>query len=193
MTLSAPVKSSPRPAANSINVPKEMVKLSRMTIQELRAKYRELYGAPTMVAHKVFLRKRIIWKMQSIAENLDLNKEDWALVNSLAQYAPIRMRPKRKTRKARIEDLVAASSLSSPNPLETPNQRDSRIPPPGSILRRYHNGKTYEVLVLDDGFEYQGKWFKSLTGLAKHLTGTHWNGYAFFIDALAKARTEETK
>ena len=93
MTLSAPVKSSPRPAANSINVPKEMAKLAHMTIHELRAKYRELYGAPTMVAHKVFLRKRIIWKMQSIAENLDLNKEDWALVNSLAQYAPIRMRP----------------------------------------------------------------------------------------------------
>ena len=91
----SPVTPSSQPT-NSIDVPKEMAALGRMTIHELRAKYRELYGFPSMVAHKTYLRKRIIWKLQSIAENLELGKEDWVLVNVLSRNAPVRMRPKRK-------------------------------------------------------------------------------------------------
>jgi len=37
-----------------------------------------------------------------------------------------------------------------------------------------------EVQVLEDGFQYQDRFYKSLSAIARQVTGTHWNGYAFF-------------
>jgi hypothetical protein len=51
---------------------------------------------------------------------------------------------------------------------------------PGSKLMRAWRGKTHTVLVLDDGFEHNGKRYTSLTQLAGALTGTHWSGPRFF-------------
>jgi len=190
ITLSAPVTPSSQPT-NSIDVPKEMAALARMTIHELRAKYRELYGFPSMVAHKTYLRKRILWKLQSIAENLELSKEDWVLVNVLSRNAPVRMRPKRKVEQG--DGMPETTTNGSPVISETRNQRDPRIPPPGTILRRFCNGQTHEVTVLSDGFDYQGEIFKSLSTLAKRISTTKWNGFGFFSEALAKARAGEVK
>jgi len=36
------------------------------------------------------------------------------------------------------------------------------------------------VQVLEDGFQYQDRFYKSLSAIARQVTGTHWNGYAFF-------------
>lgn len=48
------------------------------------------------------------------------------------------------------------------------------------IVRNW-KGKDYEVFVVDDTtVEYEGKKYKSLTAVAKAITGTHWNGPAFF-------------
>ena len=195
--LSVPKNFTPRPVTpssqptNSIDVPKEMAALARMTIHELRTKYRELYGFPSMVAHKTYLRKRIIWKLQSIAENLELSKEDWVLANVLSRKAPVRMRPKRKVEQG--DGMPETTTNGSPVISETRNQRDPRIPPLGTILRRQHNGQVHEVTVLSDGFDYQGEIFNSLSTLAKRISKTKWNGYSFFADALAKARAGEGK
>ncbi len=58
--------------------------------------------------------------------------------------------------------------------------RDSRIPPPGTVLTREYRGQTLRVTILDRGFEYDGKVYRSLTAIAQAVTGTHWNGLAFF-------------
>lgn len=50
----------------------------------------------------------------------------------------------------------------------------------GTILRREWRGGTYKVTVLSDGYEYEGKRFKSLSRIAREITGTNWNGHAFF-------------
>lgn len=50
----------------------------------------------------------------------------------------------------------------------------------GTKIQRQWNGNIYEVEVLRDGFEYQGQKFKSLTAVAKKITGSHWNGPKFF-------------
>lgn len=64
---------------------------------------------------------------------------------------------------------------------------DERLPPPGTVVEREYDGKTHRVTVLDDGFEYAGKRWTSLSTIAKEITGTIWNGYAFFgIRATAK-------
>src|SRR5580658_7640842 len=53
-------------------------------------------------------------------------------------------------------------------------------PKTGTRYVREHNGKLHEVTVLDDGFEYQGKSYRSLTEIAKVITDTKWSGPAFF-------------
>jgi hypothetical protein len=45
---------------------------------------------------------------------------------------------------------------------------------------REWKGRTYEVTVVHGGFEYEGRRYKSLTAIATTITGTHWNGRAFF-------------
>jgi len=51
---------------------------------------------------------------------------------------------------------------------------------PGTRLVREWQGRTYEVLVLDDGFSWQGTHYRSLSALARRITGTAWSGPLFF-------------
>jgi hypothetical protein len=51
---------------------------------------------------------------------------------------------------------------------------------PGTRLVREWRGKTYHVLVLDDGFEHQGRRFSSLSKIVRAVTGTNWSGPRFF-------------
>lgn len=51
---------------------------------------------------------------------------------------------------------------------------------PGTRIVREWQGKVYEVIITDGGFEYNGETFKSLSPLACRITGTHWSGPAFF-------------
>ncbi len=59
----------------------------------------------------------------------------------------------------------------------------------GTRYVREHNGKLHEVTVLDEGFEYEGETYRSLTEIAKAITGTKWSGPAFF--GLKKKRLTE--
>jgi hypothetical protein len=51
---------------------------------------------------------------------------------------------------------------------------------PGSQLIKAHGGRNHVVGVEADGFRYEGELFSSLSAIAKHITGTHWNGLLFF-------------
>jgi hypothetical protein len=51
---------------------------------------------------------------------------------------------------------------------------------PGARLMRDWRGQTHSVLVLVDGFEYQGQRYRSLTEIARQITGAHWSGPRFF-------------
>jgi Protein of unknown function (DUF2924) len=53
-------------------------------------------------------------------------------------------------------------------------------PKTGTRYVREHNGKLHEVTVLDNGFEYEGESYRSLTEIAKVITGTQWSGPVFF-------------
>ena len=50
----------------------------------------------------------------------------------------------------------------------------------GTTLVRQWHGHTYAVLVRDDGFEYEGQPYRSLSVIAKRITGAHWSGPRFF-------------
>ena len=51
---------------------------------------------------------------------------------------------------------------------------------PGARLVREWGGRTHTVTVMDDGFEYAGASYSSLTKVAKQVTGAHWSGPRFF-------------
>jgi len=73
-------------------------------------------------------------------------------------------------------------------------ERDQRLPAPGAVLEREHNGKTIRAKVLDDGFEYRGKVYRSLSAVAREATKTTWNGFLFFkLIPYASRRQDEAE
>jgi hypothetical protein len=81
----------------------------------------------------------------------------------------------------------AKGKTSSPAPTPAapakdaaPRPRDPRLPRPGTILTRTFNGKEIKVEVLDAGFRYDGETWRSLSAIARKVSGTSWNGYLFF-------------
>jgi hypothetical protein len=76
----------------------------------------------------------------------------------------------------RLLDQLVKAAMAKPNGrLELPR----RIKP-GSELVRTWRGKSYRVVVMADGFAYDGKRFASLSEIATEITGTKWNGPRFF-------------
>ena len=76
----------------------------------------------------------------------------------------------------RLLDQLVKAAMAKPNGrLELPR----RIKP-GSELVRTWKGKSYRVMVMADGFSYDGKRFASLSEIATEITGTKWNGPRFF-------------
>ncbi len=51
---------------------------------------------------------------------------------------------------------------------------------PGTLLKRKYKGSTVQVRVLPKGFEFDGEIYRSLSGVARKVTGAHWNGFHFF-------------
>ena len=63
---------------------------------------------------------------------------------------------------------------------------------PGTKLLRQFQGEIHEVLVVDEGFEYRGKRYKTLSEIARQITGTRWSGPLFFgLKQTRKARSAE--
>lgn len=58
--------------------------------------------------------------------------------------------------------------------------RDNRLPAPGSTITKTYRGKTIDVKVLDNGFEYEGKVFKSISRVAMTIVKRTVSGYFFF-------------
>jgi len=58
--------------------------------------------------------------------------------------------------------------------------KDKRLPIPGTVITKEYKGAKYQVKVLEKGFEYKGNIYKTLSAIAKEITGSHWNGYMFF-------------
>ena len=65
-------------------------------------------------------------------------------------------------------------------PTSSLNTQASNLPLAGACLRRPYKGRDIVVRVLPRGFEYEGAIYRTLSAVAKAVTGTHWNGYHFF-------------
>lgn len=166
------------------SVSEDLKALDRMNLKELQAKFLLLYGVETHSKNPTFLRKKLAWKIQELREG-GLSEDAKARLEALMPKGPLR-----KQANGRL-GTAPPVSVEPPPVVETAIQmalqpaaravpRDPRLPEVGSTIRRVVSGEAHEVKVLEQGFTYRGETFRSLSAIAKAITGTAWNGYLFF-------------
>jgi DUF2924 family protein len=129
-----------------------IVALNELTPQQLRDEWRRLYrGQPPRLSRDLLIRT-IAYRMQELA------------------YGGLSKATQRKL-DALTKELKGKGSI-----VVTPGMSLR----PGTRLVREWRGRTHTVSVTDDGFEYAGKAFPSLTKIAHTITGAHWSGPRFF-------------
>jgi hypothetical protein len=147
----------------------EIARLETMTITKVVERFESLFGEKCRSRNKRYLIRRIAWRLQANAEG-DLSERAWARAAELALDSEVRVTPPRET----IQPRLVTSGVQSRLAL------DQRLPPPGSMLHRDYKGRQIRVLIVNNGFEYEGQLYKSLTAVANAITGSHVNGFQFF-------------
>jgi len=151
-----------------MNLARELVALSRLTVGELQAKYGDVFGETPRSRHREYLIRRIAWRLQANVEG-GLTAETLERAAALADVRQVRTTaPKQRP--------VAAMASRPPSQVHA----DPRIPSVGTVIVRQYKGRTLKVKVVADGFEHEGERFSSLTAVAQAITGSHLNGYRFF-------------
>ena len=143
--------------------------LRHMTTAQLQLKYRELFGQPSHSNHKDYLFRRVAWRMQAVAEG-GLSERARAYAREIATDADLRLCAPKKPIETQPAVRVANAS----------RQLDPRVPPPGTQLIKQYKDETLTVTVLENGYQYGEHVYKSLSAIARRVTGTQWNGYLFF-------------
>ena len=82
--------------------------------------------------------------------------------------------------KKQLDKLIAKYEKDKTINTNDIQKTKTSILPVGTKLVREFKGEKHEVKVLDNGYEYSGKIYKSLSAIANYITGTRWNGKVFF-------------
>ena len=157
-----------------LNVTKEVAALKRLTMQDLRAQYAEVFGDATPSGNRAWLVKRVIWRLQALAEG-DLSARARQRAAELASDAELRVVPPPPPRQPK-PPATPTPTAAAPG---APRSRAGG-PMPSTVLTRTYKGERLEVRVLATGFEFEGAVYGSLSAVAKAITGAHWNGRLFF-------------
>jgi hypothetical protein len=140
-----------------MSIAKEVAALAEMAVKDLRLKYAQLFGEATTTGNKPWLIKRLAWRMQALAEG-GLSERARQRAAELANEADLRLLPP-KTKDVKSIGTTVSSAVPR------------RLPPAGTIITRSYKGRNLAVEVLDDGFAFEGERFKSLSAVAKAITG----------------------
>lgn len=123
-----------------------------MSPAQLRALWRDCWRKPAPAMAPDLLRRGIAWKLQSRVHGVLAAETKRAL-----DLAAVRLR--------RGEPITSDRSVSLK---------------PGTRLVREWRGTTHQVVVIEKGYEHEGRQFSSLTQVASAITGTRWSGPTFF-------------
>ena len=151
---------------------RQVADLRNLSQEELKNLWRTLYGTEPPAHNKAHLVSRLAYRIQELT------------------YGGIS-----ETAKAKMKAIMEASGLDEnggeprTKRLRATGRKDQ--PVVGTRIVRDWNGQTHEVIVVHGGFQYDGRLFRSLTAVAEAITGSHWNGRAFF--GLAKSGTRKRK
>jgi hypothetical protein len=127
--------------------------LKSATAPELKAEWRKLFASEPPAYNRRFLESRLAYRIQEL------------------EYGGLTM-----TTIQRLEALADALD----GKLTARPERGGSLPVAGTRLVRDWNGVEHSVTVTQSGFEWQGRPFKSLSAIARAITGTRWNGWVFF-------------
>lgn len=141
--------------------------LEQMDRASLRSKWRRLYRAPPpkRVARDL-LMLGVAWKIQERA------------------YGGFGAATKR-----RLANLAKTLERDG----DVTRNRTARLKPGAGLVREWC-GKTHTVIVREDGFEWKGNLWRSLSAIAREITGAHWSGPRFFgLTGKAKSAADNTQ
>ena len=147
------------------SIPQQISRLQAMTVGQLRVEWERLYGEPTRSRNRTYLWRRLAWRVQEL---------QLSGLSDVAKSRVVALAPDGFTRAQLPRGFVPPTSRP------TSPRRDPRLPAAGSTLVRKYRGADVRVLVLDDGFEWDGRRFDSLSEGALAVTGSKWNGWLFF-------------
>lgn len=128
--------------------------LKTMTMPQLRQEWEKLFAAATPNNSRPFLEQRLAHRIQELA----FGGPSKPVIRTLDMLAD------------EVEGKKVRKSVIS----------DPRNPIIGTRLIRDWKGTEHTVVVAKDGFDWNGRRYKSLSAIAKSITGTNWNGYRFF-------------
>lgn len=121
---------------------------------DLKVLWRTLFGTDPPAFSRAYLQSRLAYRIQELA------------------YGGLK-----EEMVARLEAL--GERLDGGNSVLRRVRADER-PIAGTRLVREYQRVEHVVTVLQDGFEYEGRPYRSLSAIARHITGTRWNGWVFF-------------
>ena len=130
----------------------ELAALGGLSAQELREEYRRLHRTQPPRVSRDLLIRMIGYRIQELAQG-GLSKAT------------------RRQLQALTKELESNGAIA---PISTPRLRT------GARFVREWRGKTHTVTVAEEGFEYLGQAYSSLTQIAQVITGAHWSGPRFF-------------
>jgi len=132
----------------------QIAALAKASLPNLKAQWRDLFGTEAPGINRAYLERRIAYRLQELAHG------------GLSEAT-----------RARLADLAkSADRGSSPRT----RMRAQDRPVADTRLLRVWQGVEHSVTVLQTGFDYQGRSFASLSAVARQITGSRWNGPAFF-------------
>ena len=132
----------------------QIAALAKASLPDLKAQWRELFGKEPSGINRVYLERRIAYRLQELAYG-GLSDATRARLTELAKTADRGSSPRTRMR---AQDRPIA----------------------GTRLLRVWQGVEHSVTVMQTGFDYQGRSFASLSAVARQITGSRWNGPAFF-------------
>lgn len=131
--------------------------LPEMTAPELKALWKSLYAKEPPPFNKTYFVKRLAYRIQELEHGVDSRPLERQLEAHARQQMDMQGKPKHRSR------------------------RESRnIPVSGTRLLREYGGEEHVVTVLASGFDYRGQRYKSLSRIARTITGKQWSGPVFF-------------
>jgi hypothetical protein len=132
----------------------QLAALKGASAPALKVRWRALFDSEPPPYNRRFLESRLAYRIQELAYG-GLKKET-------------------------VERLRALGKQYNGKPGEKPKGRSQRLPIAGTRLIREWQGAEHSVTVRGDDFEYQGRPYKSLSAIARDITGVRWNGWVFF-------------
>lgn len=159
---------------NQFSIEQIETALRVLSMPELRERFAQHYGHTTNSRNKAHLIHRILWAVQRDTLG-DIS--DAARKKALASIADDRS----------VKERFSAPKVTSNKSDKAENMQQVTITYqprqellPGTVLCRNYQGEDVRVLVLENGFEWDGKRFKSLSAVARSVTKTRWSGPGFF-------------